>query len=173
MISNRESDDGLWGQGLRRRVRTAGDGYRDGGGKKQRLGKKWVVQGEWEWDSTQEFIIERLLRRMVTETLTGNRKSPGGASSRRGQCSTECCGRGGQKSLLHGRMRRTSPEVRLTLWRSLTRRRRPQRLQAWLQERTRRGPRATRKARCEQNINSVEYECFCGLLSPLVPLFHP
>ena len=72
MISNRESDDGLWGQGLRRRVRTAGDGYRDGGGKKQRLGKKWVVQGEWEWDSTQEFIIERLLRRMVAETLTLN-----------------------------------------------------------------------------------------------------
>ena len=47
-------DDGLWGQGLRRR-RPAGEG----GGKKQKKGKKWIVQGEWEWDSTQEFIIER------------------------------------------------------------------------------------------------------------------
>ena len=58
-------DDGLWGQGLRRR-RAAGEG----GGKKQKKGKKWVVQGEWEWDSTQEFIIERLVDRMVADGST-------------------------------------------------------------------------------------------------------
>ena len=29
-----------------------------------------MVQGEWEWDSTQEFIIERLLDRMVADGAT-------------------------------------------------------------------------------------------------------
>ena len=62
-------DDGLWGQGLRRR-RTEGQG----GGKKQRKGKKWVVQGEWEWDSTMEFIIERLIGKMVAD---GKAEVPG------------------------------------------------------------------------------------------------
>ena len=55
-------DDGLWGQGLRRRAA--------GGGKKPKKGKKWVVQGEWEWDSTQEFIIERLIGKMVVDGST-------------------------------------------------------------------------------------------------------
>ena len=58
-------DDGLWGQGLRRR-HTAGQG----GGKKQKKGKKWVVQGEWEWGSSQEFNIERLLDKMVAAGKT-------------------------------------------------------------------------------------------------------
>ena len=58
-------DDGLWGQGLRRR-RAEGSG----GGKKQKKGKKWVVQGEWEWDSTAEFIIERVIDKMVADGKT-------------------------------------------------------------------------------------------------------
>ena len=29
-----------------------------------------MVQGEWEWDSTQEFIIERLIGRMVADGTT-------------------------------------------------------------------------------------------------------
>ena len=62
-------DDGLWGQGLRRR-RTAGEGAGVRSSKRQKKGKKWVVQGEWEWDSSQEFIIERLIGRMVADGTT-------------------------------------------------------------------------------------------------------
>ena len=66
-----EGDDGLWGQGLRRR-KAAGQG----GGKRQKKNKGWVlvVQGEWEWDSKAEFIIERLIGRMVAD---GTTKVPG------------------------------------------------------------------------------------------------
>ena len=68
-------DDGLWGQGLRRRATG------QGGGKKQKRGKKWVVQGEWEWDSSQEFIIERLLDKMVAD---GSTEVPGRAGIKAG-----------------------------------------------------------------------------------------
>jgi len=67
-------DDGLWGQGLRRRAA--------GGGKKPKKGKKWVVQGEWEWDSTQEFIIERLIGKMVVD---GSTAVPGRAGIKAGK----------------------------------------------------------------------------------------
>ena len=50
-------------------------------GKKQKRGKKWVVQGEWEWDSTQEFIIERLLDKMVAD---GSTEVPGRAGIKAG-----------------------------------------------------------------------------------------
>ena len=33
-----------------------------------------MVQGEWEWDSTQEFIIERLIGKMVAD---GQSEVPG------------------------------------------------------------------------------------------------
>ena len=57
-------DDGLWGQGLRRRrVEGAGGGKRQ----KKSKGKNWVVQGEWEWDSSTDFIIERLIGKMVAD----------------------------------------------------------------------------------------------------------
>ena len=69
-------DDGLWGKGLRRR-RAEGVG----GGKKQKKGKQWVVQGEWEWDSNQEFIIERLVGKMVAD---GQTDVPGRAGIRAG-----------------------------------------------------------------------------------------
>ena len=60
-----------------RRRRSAGEG----GGKKQKKGKNWVVQGEWEWDSTQEFIIERLLDKMVAN---GSTEVPGRAGIKAG-----------------------------------------------------------------------------------------
>ena len=60
-----EGDDGLWGQGLRRRKAEG-----QGGGKRQKKNKGWVVQGEWEWDSKAEFIIERLIGRMVADGTT-------------------------------------------------------------------------------------------------------
>ena len=41
-----------------------------GAGKKRKKGKNWVVQGEWEWDSTQDFVIERLIGRMVADGST-------------------------------------------------------------------------------------------------------
>ncbi|KAL1502948.1 hypothetical protein AB1Y20_011019 [Prymnesium parvum] len=69
-------DDGLWGQGLRRR-RAAGEG----GGKRKKKGKNWVIQGEWEWDSTAEFIIERLVGKMVAD---GKTEVPGRTSIRAG-----------------------------------------------------------------------------------------
>ena len=58
-------DDGLWGQGLRRR-RAAGQGE----GKRQKKSKRWVVQGEWEWDFEADFIIERLIDRLVADGTT-------------------------------------------------------------------------------------------------------
>jgi hypothetical protein len=52
-----------------RRRRAGGEG-----GKKRKKGKNWVVQGEWEWDSTQEFVIERLIGKMVAD---GEAEVPG------------------------------------------------------------------------------------------------
>ena len=63
-------DDGLWGQGLRRRHTGGEGGGAQPGKKKQKRGKKWVVQGEWEWDSTAEFIIERVIDKMVADGKT-------------------------------------------------------------------------------------------------------
>ena len=55
---------------LHRTIVEGADVHGKGGRKKQRKGKKWVVQGEWEWDSTQEFIIERLIGKMVADGTT-------------------------------------------------------------------------------------------------------
>ena len=79
MIWKREtSDDGLWGQGLRRRrVEGAGGGKRQ----KKSKGKNWVVQGEWEWDSSADFIIERLIGKMVAD---GKTEVPGRARIKAG-----------------------------------------------------------------------------------------
>ena len=56
-------DEGLWGQGLRRR--------RAEGSKRQRkASSRWVVQGDWEWDSSLDYQIDRLTGRMVADGKT-------------------------------------------------------------------------------------------------------
>ena len=54
-----------------------------GGGKRQKKskGKNWVVQGEWEWDSSTDFIIERLIGKMVAD---GKTEVPGRARIKAG-----------------------------------------------------------------------------------------
>ena len=54
----------------------------EGGGKRKKKGKNWVVQGEWEWDSSAEFIIERLLGKMVAD---GSTDVPGRAGIKAGR----------------------------------------------------------------------------------------
>ena len=46
-----------------------------------RKGKQWVVQGEWEWDPTAEFVIECLIGKMVAD---GKTEVPGRAGVRAG-----------------------------------------------------------------------------------------
>ena len=58
-----------------------GGGGSSGHRKKQKKGKKWVVQGEWEWDSSQEFIIERLIGKMIAD---GKTEVPGRSGVRAG-----------------------------------------------------------------------------------------
>ena len=104
-------DDGLWGQGLRRR-RTAGEGAGVGSSKRQKKGKKWVVQGEWEWDSSQEFIIERLIGRMVAD---GTTEVPGRAGIKAGTVLYKVLWEGWPRSWQRGRRRTTSRAARWTL----------------------------------------------------------
>ena len=87
-----------------------------------------MVQGEWEWDSTQEFIIERLIGRMVADARR-EVGSPRAGRPRGGHSALPSAvgGLARERSLLRGRMRRTSPAARLTLWRSLMQRTRPHR----------------------------------------------
>ena len=61
----------------RRRVEGAGGGKRQ----KKSKGKNWVVQGEWEWDSSADFIIERLIGKMVAD---GKTEVPGRARIKAG-----------------------------------------------------------------------------------------
>ena len=53
----RAGDDGLYCEALRRR------GERASGGKRRRM----VRWGQWEWDANAEFIIERIMDRMVAD----------------------------------------------------------------------------------------------------------
>ena len=84
-----------------------------GAGKKRKKGKNWVVQGEWEWDSTQDFVIERLIGRMVAD---GSTPVPGRTGIEPGTVLYKVLWEGcGQRSWRRGRKRRSFPVVRWTL----------------------------------------------------------
>ena len=54
---------------VRERKVAAGSGGKKGSGKKRKKGKIVELHG-WEWDETEEFIIERLIGKMVADGVT-------------------------------------------------------------------------------------------------------
>ena len=123
-----------------RRRRAAGEG----GGKKQKRGKKWVVQGEWEWDSTQEFIIERLIGKMVAD---GQSEVPGRGVMKAGTVLYKVLWEGWPEELATWEEEEEDipcGEVDFVA-QSMTPRRRPRRPEA----RRREGRIASRRTRCE------------------------
>ena len=54
----------------RRRQRRVAEGGSGKGGKRKRAAAYWVEVGEWGWDSREEFVIERLIGKMVADGET-------------------------------------------------------------------------------------------------------
>ena len=81
------------------RRRKAADNPQPGRKQKRKRAKivsMRVGDAVWEWDSTEEFEIERLIGRMVADGSDVPGRAPGSIGLPRAQCCTECCGLGGR-----------------------------------------------------------------------------
>ena len=104
-------DEGLYCEALKRKKAEPA------AGSKRKRKKHMVSWGEWEWDPKAEFVIERLIGRMVAD----GSEVPGRSNIAAGTVlyKVTSCGTGGQRRSQHGRRRTRFPVGNLTLWRSM------------------------------------------------------